>query len=171
MKERPTLKAPDNVTRWASVVHKNKHPEVSAELVLAIIWQESAGDRWAFRYEPEYRYFFDYKRRLPLFSKAKSMEENRRFALSILGPTEFHAQSASFGLMQIMGAVARERSFKSSILELGDPECNIVYATMHLWVYGYKNGSLSTEEALKRYNGGEVYAGQVLDKLVIIQSR
>jgi hypothetical protein len=162
----------DAVKRWKSLVDKCKHPQVSTELVLAIIAQESGGDRWAYRFESEYQYFYDYKRRLPLFNKAKGMEDNRRFALSVLGATEFHAQSASYGLMQIMGAVARERNFKGSILELGDPECNVIYSTMHLWIYGYRSGELSTEQALQRYNGGGVgnamYAREVLNKLAQI---
>lgn len=163
------MRVPDAVLKWTSVVEKNRHREVPTSLVLAMIWQETSnGDRYAYRYEPGYLYFFDYKRKAPLYAAFKTDEANREFALKELGPTEFHAQSASFGLLQVMGAVAREYGFGGSILALSDPELNVRLGTKYLWLYGHRNGKLSIAEALKRYNGSQVYSDEVLEKYAVI---
>jgi len=163
---------PDNVMRWKSIVEKNKYPDIRADLVLAQIWQESSGNRYAYRFEPGYSYFYDFKAKRALHANWKSEEANREFALQELGATEFHAQSASWGLLQIMGAVAREYGFGGSMPELGDPELNIRLGTKYLWVYGFRAGKLSTEHALRRYNGSgpaaEKYMAEVLQKYSLI---
>lgn len=136
---------------------------LQGDLVLAVIAQESRGDPWTTRYEPVYRFF--YKTR-PLFDRSKSTEVNRTIAHRELGPTEFHAQSMSWGLMQVMGAVARELGINGSLAKLCDPRTGIEYGCMHLWQYAYRNGNAATDEALSRYNGGgsREYANEVMTK-------
>lgn len=164
------MRIPESVLRWTSVVEKNRHPGVRTELILAMIWQETdpIGDRYSYRYEPGYKYFFHFKSKRSLYAKWKNEADNRDFALKELGPTEFHAQSASWGLLQIMGAVAREYGFGGSMPELCDPELNIRLATKYLWLYGFQDGKNSTEKALARYNGSETYSIAVIDKLSLI---
>ena len=71
-------------------------------LVCAIVEQESAWDSHAIRYEPAFR--------------------TRYVAPLGLPPTEEVARSISWGLMQVMGQVAREHSFTAqSLAALCDP--------------------------------------------------
>lgn len=70
-------------------------------LVCAVVEQESAWDAHAIRYEPAFR--------------------TRYVAPLGLPPTEEVARSMSWGLMQVMGQVAREHGFSSKFLS---PLCN-----------------------------------------------
>jgi soluble lytic murein transglycosylase-like protein len=75
-------------------------------LVCAVIEQESAWNPWAVRYETGFlsRYV------APLYTAGK------------LNATEAYTRSMSWGLMQVMGQVAREFGFKeSSLVELCEP--------------------------------------------------
>jgi hypothetical protein len=76
--------------------------ELDAALVCAIIEQESAWNTYAIRYEPGFR--------------------TRYVAPLHLPPTEEIARSISWGLMQVMGQVAREHGFDGKFLSaLCDP--------------------------------------------------
>src|SRR5260370_25956244 len=76
-------------------------------LVCAVVEQESAWNPWAIRYEPLF------------FSKyVASLYTNNKIAA-----TEAYARGFSWGLMQVMGQVAREASFDALFLStLCDPE-------------------------------------------------
>ncbi len=81
-------------------------------LACAVIEQESAWNPWAVRYEPAFlsRYV------APLYTAGK------------LSPTEAYTRAMSWGLMQVMGQVAREFGFKeSSLSELCDPATGIEF--------------------------------------------
>ncbi len=76
------------------------------ELVCAVCEQESSWNSWAVRYEPGFlsRYV------APLFTAGK------------ISGTEAYTRSMSWGLMQVMGQVARENGFAGPFLaELCDP--------------------------------------------------
>ena len=111
----------------------------------------------------------DRKNGSPLYDKSKSIGENREAALAILGATEFNAQCTSRGLMQVMGAVARERGFVGQFLtELCDPETGIEYGVRQLTIFLKK---YELRMALLRYNGGgrAAYPDEVLKKLTLIR--
>jgi len=87
-------------------------------LVCAIVEQESAWDPHAIRYEPAFR--------------------QRYVAPLGLPPTEEVARSISWGLMQVMGQVAREHGFRAkSLAALCDPAtaldvgCAVFAAKLH----------------------------------------
>ena len=83
---------------------------IEPALVCAVIEQESAWNTWAVRYEPGFlsRYV------APLYTAGK------------LSATEAYTRSMSWGLMQVMGQVARESGFAStSLAELCDPVIGI----------------------------------------------
>lgn len=108
------------------------------DLVEAQIGIESAGDKWAWNPEPRYRWLWDVKRREP-FRKLTPIEIVSKFPpkdfSTVYGDPdqEFWAQQASWGLMQIMGAVAREHGFIGRYLtELTDPVVNLRYGCAHL---------------------------------------
>src|SRR5258707_9615599 len=76
-------------------------------LVCAVVEQESAWNPWAMRYEPAF------------FSKyVASLYTNNKIAA-----TEAYSRGFSWGLMQVMGQVAREAGFDALFLSaLCDPE-------------------------------------------------
>ena len=71
------------------------------DLVCAIIEQESAWNPWALRYEPSFY--------------AKYIAP-RMATGAIASATEAHARAFSWGLMQVMGQVAREHGFTGASL-------------------------------------------------------
>jgi soluble lytic murein transglycosylase-like protein len=135
-------------------------------LVCAVVEQESAWDAHAIRYEPGFR--------------------TRYVAPLGLPPTEEIARSISWGLMQVMGQVAREHGFSGKFLSaLCDPAagldigCAVLAAKLTI-----RSGSSSREgnategfllsaaevdvaRGLQLWNGGgnPDYAAQVLARL------
>lgn len=110
--------------------------DLDVSVVKAIIQTESNGDVYAWRYEPPYRYLWNVKWNTA-FRKLTEQEirEDRP-------PSDFHSnigsratewvgQQASWGRMQIMGAVAREYGYARHFPEL----CSVLgieYGCMHL---------------------------------------
>jgi soluble lytic murein transglycosylase-like protein len=91
-----------------------------AKLIHAIIQVESSGNPWAIRFEPAFK---------------KLYLDGR--AWKVFGPishdTELVARATSFGLMQVMGQVARERGFEGVFLtELCKPMTGIEYGCRQL---------------------------------------
>jgi soluble lytic murein transglycosylase-like protein len=80
-------------------------------LVCAVIEQESAWDPWALRYEPGF-----YKRYIePQIARGAGFTS-----------TEARARAFSWGLMQVMGQVAREHGFSGrSLAQLCDPAAGL----------------------------------------------
>ena len=115
-------------------------------LLAGVICQESAGDPWAARPEPYYKWVFGrrahnvpvLKRLLPLWRTPKR---------------DFYMQRISYGLCQIMGAVVRELGFKGYLTRLCDPYTNIFYGGKFLAKLLAKAGG-DRRQALLRYNGG-----------------
>jgi soluble lytic murein transglycosylase-like protein len=80
--------------------------ELWPELVCAIVEQESAWDPWALRYEPAFYESYI----APQIARGE-----------IAGVTESRARAFSWGLMQVMGQVAREHGFTGALASLCDP--------------------------------------------------
>lgn len=122
-------------------------PEVSATarsfgldsaLVQAIIEVESAGNPWAVRFEPAWRYF--------------SFPREWASRLGVTFETESTLQACSWGLMQIMGSVAREYHFDGPLPRLCEPELGLKYGCMHLSKFARLYPSES--DVIAAYNGG-----------------
>ena len=120
---------------------------LDSALVCAIGEQESAWDAHAIRYEPAFR--------------------SRYVAPLGLPPTEEVARSISWGLMQVMGQVAREHGFDGKFLSaLCDPAtgldigCAVLAAKLSA-------AAANVEHALELWNGGANpdYASQVLARM------
>lgn len=150
---------------------------VPPPLALAVCEQESAFDPWAWNPEPKYRYLWDVLMDKP-FRKLTSAEDASEFPppdfrsyRGVLADAEWWGQQASWGLMQIMGAVSRELGFKERFLsQLCDPTAAVMLGCRHLAAYlrRYKDPF----PALEAYNGGpgavghnEKYAKEVLARL------
>jgi soluble lytic murein transglycosylase-like protein len=109
---------------WIARLPLNLIHEASLEyqvpwtLIAAIVQQESAGDRFAIRFEPDYKYLVE--------TKKWASECN------ISEITEIMLQKSSFGLAQIMGGLCRELGHTGSLLEVLDPELNLKLCAKHL---------------------------------------
>jgi soluble lytic murein transglycosylase-like protein len=116
-------------------------------LVCAVVEQESAWDTHAIRYEPAFR--------------------TRYVAPLKLPPTEEIARSVSWGLMQVMGQVAREHGFSGKFLSaLCEPGAGL---DIGCTVLAAKISSAGGEvpHALLLWNGGANpdYPAQVLARV------
>jgi soluble lytic murein transglycosylase-like protein len=116
-------------------------------LVCAVVEQESAWDVHAIRYEPAFR--------------------ARYVAPLGLPPTEEVARSISWGLMQVMGQVAREHGFNGKFLSaLCDPAtCLDIGCTVLASKLSAAGNDVA--RALELWNGGANadYASQVLARI------
>jgi hypothetical protein len=133
---------------------------LQAVLVEALIRVESGYTPWAWNPEPRYRYFWNVRLRKP-FRAITTEELTAKFPpkdfRSLAGDAdqEWWAQQASWGLMQVMGALAREVGYLGPYLTaLCDPDMNLRLGCEHLarllaWAGG------DDEQALAAYNGGK----------------
>ena len=94
---------------------------LDADLVAAIVRIESSGDPLAWNPEPRYHYLWDVRLRQPFRSltpaEVASEVPPPDFPALVGDPDqEWWAQQASWGLMQLMGAVARELDCRAPYL-------------------------------------------------------
>lgn len=152
--------------------------KISPPLVLAICDQESSFDPWAWNPEPRYRYLWDvlmgkpFRVLTPAENASESPPPDFRALRGVPADAEWWGQQASWGPLQVMGAVAREQGFRGKFLsELCDPVVGLAFGCRHLagLLLRY-HGSEFT--ALEAYNGGpgavghnEKYAREVLARV------
>lgn len=117
--------------------------ELDTSLVCAIILQESAGNQYAYRYEPA---FFE------RYLKGKSRYELIGACDPVSLDSELMFRSCSFGLMQIMGQTAREFSYSDQLPTLFTPNNNIELGCKILRKYIDEAGSV--ELGVTAYNRG-----------------
>lgn len=84
----------------------------------AIVHTESSGSPYCGRYEPNFTYLYH----------PRVWAENK----GITFQTEEQWQKTSWGLMQIMGATAREMSFTGQLTELCNPIIGLEYGCKYL---------------------------------------
>lgn len=112
-------------------------------LIRAIIKVESGGNPWAIRYERNFYTLYIV-----------------RMDISPIAPcslyTEKVSRSTSWGLMQVMGQVARERGFAAPFLSiLCQPDIGIDYGCRQLaYLVGRFKVSDSWDPVIRAYNGG-----------------
>lgn len=118
---------------------------INPQLLAALIHQESGGAVYAVRYEPAF---------LKKYLESKTKKTIGGYVPSKCSwQTEVQMRATSFGLVQIMGQVARERGFQGEFLtELCDPAINLKFGTEFLQTLLHKHDT--TEKALLRWNGG-----------------
>jgi len=119
--------------------------DIDPNLVLAIIHVESNENSYAVRYEPK---FYEWL-------KGRITTEN--WASIPTKQTELRLRATSFGLMQVLGQVARENGFEGLYLtELCDPEVGIRYG-MRVLAKQLKRYALKIDPeayAVSAYNRG-----------------
>lgn len=106
--------------------------------IRAIIMQESQGNPYCVRYEPSYQWVYQVEQ----FSKS--------VLISI--QTELVTQKMSWGLGQIMGALAREQGHKGLMAELLKPDLNIEHICRRFKTL--KTISNDPSDLFAMYNGG-----------------
>lgn len=109
-------------------------------LVEAIVIVESARDPWAVRYEPGWGYY------------CKPDYFCKRVSPPCTLETERVMQATSWGLMQIMGAVARELGFKGALTQLVDPLLNLELGCRHF--LRLKRAGYTVHDNIAAYNAG-----------------
>jgi len=106
---------------WQTVQSVAERHGMDPVLVLAIIEQESGYETHAIRHEPGYRW---------LWPKPSQVKAPSGVSLA----TEKNQQATSWGLMQVMGAVAREHGCELPFLTAlcSSPALGIEYGVRHL---------------------------------------
>lgn len=120
-------------------INRFTFPELPVDMVRAIAIVESGGNPFAWRAEPKYRYLWDNASNTPFRSltNAEILSETAPTDFSVprglnsSRNTEWWGQQASWGPLQVMGAVAREYGFKEHFPELCTAE-GVRYACLHL---------------------------------------
>lgn len=142
------------------ILLQSKKYQILPSLIAAIIYQESRGNPWALRYEDGF-----YKKYL--VSAPREKLGGYWPPNSICShDTELRARATSWGLMQVMGQVARERGFTGPYLcQLLDPFINITVGCLHLNKLLEEEGQ--GDKALLRWNGGgnKNYANEVMSHI------
>jgi hypothetical protein len=158
---------------------------LSADLVEALVRVESGGNPYAWNPEPAFRYLWDVRHGQP-FRRITTQEAAAKrpppdfFALQGDPDQEWWGQQASWGLMQVMGAVARELGFREPYLPaLTGVETNLALGCRKLAsLLAWAGGDL--EQGLSAYNGGQggnavrpfrtgIYAHKVLTMLQTVE--
>ncbi len=128
-------------------------------VVQAIVQVESGGNHFATRPEYAYRWLWDVQtgkpfRRLTAHEAASKQPPGDFPCLAGSPIQEWWGQQTSWGLMQVMGAVAREHGYPHPYLaSLSDPTINLEIGCAHFKRYLTRfQGDIG--QALRAYNGG-----------------
>lgn len=120
------------------LVDAAKFAGIDPMLAIAIAEVESAGDPLAVRFEPGWKYHYN----VDNFAKLCRISQD----------TEQMLQACSFGLMQVMGTVARELGFEGSLIKLTDPRIGAKYGCLKLSkLFKVLN---SVDDVIAAYNAG-----------------
>lgn len=141
-------------------------------LVWGLVKAESSGNPWAWNPEPHYRYLWD----LNLWGPFRALTAAER--ISEIPPRDFTAprgvpldaewqgQQASWGLMQVMGAVARELGYSEPFLTgLCQPETGLDYGCLYL-ARQMKAYDGQAHLAVAAYNAGSPRHDPITGKLM-----
>jgi hypothetical protein len=135
--------------------------DLPPEVLAGLVCQESQGNTWAARPEPYYRWLFG--------GKASTLPLLKRLLPRWRTPKQdYYMQRVSWGLCQVMGAVAREAGLAGNLTRLCDPMTGLHYGAKHLALCRELAGG-DLFEGLRRYNGNPKsprtaqYAGAVMD--------
>lgn len=104
--------------------------DIPWEVIYAICMTESSGNEFAIRHEAHYRW-----------TVGDNLDLGERLG-----------QKTSWGLMQVMGAVAREYGFAGQFSGLWDPQTNMAYGVKHLKKLKARHGTWP--HAIAAYNAG-----------------
>ena len=137
---------------WPQIVAASHEHGIDPAILAGLVCQESAGDPQAKRHEPRYRWLFgDDPGEQPRLPAGETMAQ------------DLEEQRWSYGLCQVMGAVAREHGYSGHLEDLADPAINLDLGAKHLRAkIRQAHGDL--RGGLLLYNGGgnKAYPERVL---------
>ena len=125
---------------WEDIEDASDQSGIPENVIAAIALTESSGNRYAVRFEKDYKYTFEIKK-CALIAQTTDT-------------TEMMLQMTSWGYMQVMGAVARELGLPGSILTLLEPQINFKFACLLLKRLAKKYRDRS--DIFAAYNAGSV---------------
>lgn len=128
---------------WSVIEDVADEQNIPKNLLAAIVQTESSNNKWAVRFEPHYKWLF----------KTKDHAKDN----GITEATETVFQMTSFGLCQIMGAVARELGLKGPIFQLFDEKTNLEYSAKLLKRLAAKYKE--RDDIIAAYNAGSPIKG------------
>lgn len=120
------------------VTHYAELYDLDPSWLKAIISQESNWNPWAVRFEPGYQWLYE------IVKSAKKAQVSL--------DTESATQKMSWGLGQVMGALAREQGLIGPIPSLLTPEVNLEHMCIRLKYL--KSLSSNKDDVFAMYNGG-----------------
>ena len=126
---------------WKTIEKKADKYNLDRFLVAAIIQTESSGNRCDTRFEKRFKH---------LYHPEKFAQLNQ-----ITVQAEIEHQKTSFGLMQIMGSVARELGFKRNLWNLCNPRMNVELGVKKLKKLSGRHESM--EDLIASYNAGRPF--------------
>ena len=156
----------NEITRWRRafahlILPIASRNELDPLLVEGVIQVESGGNPWAFRNEPRWKYWVHWDTGAPYKGSLLSLPRPP----GVSRASERALQGSSWGLMQIMGSVARENGFYEPWLtRLLMPEVNLEYGCKYLGKLLKRAGG-DVEKALTRWNGSSVYPPKVISAM------
>lgn len=116
--------------------------KLDTAVIRAIVQKESGGVAKRNRFEPAFKHLLE-----PF-----TMSRN----LGITQATEEMMQMTSWGLMQVMGAVAREHGFRGYLQDLSDERLGLDYGCRHFKKF-LDRPHYTLEDAISSYNQGGPY--------------
>lgn len=116
------------------------HYKIERKFLIALVKTESNFNPLAQRYEIGYPYIYSVKELAETVGCSRSTME--------------HAQKCSYGICQVMGAVAYEAGYRGWPAGLFNVETNLKYACDHIQMLNKKFDLLQADEAYAAYNAG-----------------
>jgi len=148
-------------TQWNQSMRKRELTDIASgaakfydldrALVCALCEVESGWNPWAVRHETGYRWIIGFHKMTlaEAYSDISFIDVDENwwaFEPQVINEfpgsaqTELLMQQTSWGLLQIMGATARERGFRGWLTELCDPQVNLEWGCRHLrWMLDHNN--------------------------------
>lgn len=123
---------------WSAIEDVADAENVPSNLLAAVIQTESGNNKYAIRFEPNYKYLF----------KTKEFAKD----LGITESTETVMQMTSWGYCQLMGALLRELGHQGPMVLALDERQNITYCAKQIkrLASKHKNG----DDIIAAYNAG-----------------
>lgn len=126
---------------WEKIYSTSELFNLDPFLVASIITVESAGNPYAIRYEPHYKWVLQ-----PVTAYAEKA--------GVSYETELISQKTSWGIMQVMGAVCRENGYLGPLPKLTDPEEGMTQGCTVLKKLFERYDT--TQDVVSAYNAGSV---------------
>jgi len=147
---------------WLNITEIAEQAELDFDLVGAVCLVESNADPFAMRYEPNWKYSYN----LIDFAKITGSTVE----------TERIAQSTSWGIMQVMGTVAREYNHVGFLSQLCDIKKGLFYGCKHLKEkikqFGLPDGIAAYNSGIPKKNEMGLFSNQgYVDKILENQAK